>query len=125
MVPLTWPIGHYGLPATKYGCPEETGFKWEPGLRVHTADQYFSPSNSWSSDIHWGNGLSRENIIQKFCMKTKDVASEFDFEWPKGTYCIFKSNRCPNSKFFSKNYSRENLTVISDSRALHFADLAK
>ncbi|XP_068753764.1 uncharacterized protein [Montipora capricornis] len=91
-IPLTWPSGTYGLPMTKSGCPK--GNFWHQGTRFHDTEDDDS-SNSWSDPYDLAGTVSKNNMEQKFCMKTKSKASEFELSWPKGKYCIYKKGDCP------------------------------
>ena len=35
-IPLTWPLGKYGLPMAKSGCPN--GYFWRTGWRYHDTE---------------------------------------------------------------------------------------
>ncbi|KAJ7389174.1 hypothetical protein OS493_033260 [Desmophyllum pertusum] len=37
-IPLTWPMGTYGLPMPKSGCPKGTKFPWHVGTRFHDTE---------------------------------------------------------------------------------------
>ena len=72
-IPLTWPKGTYGLPMPKSGCPKGSNFQWHAGYRSH----------------------GTEDTRQKFGMKAKDTASDYNLPWPGGPYCILKKGKCP------------------------------
>ncbi|KAL9961596.1 hypothetical protein ACROYT_G030565 [Oculina patagonica] len=91
-IPLTWPLGTYGLPMTKSGCPE--GSFWHEGTRYHDTEDDDS-NNYWSNPYDLAGRAAKNNMEQKFCMKTKDKTSGYNLPWPKGRYCIFKKGECP------------------------------
>lgn len=93
-VPLSWPFGTYGLPMTKSGCPK--GDFWHEGTRYHDTEDSGS-NNCWSNPYHLAGRVAKNNMEQKFCMKTLSKTSTSDLPWPKGKYCIYKKgNRCPD-----------------------------
>lgn len=93
-VPLSWPFGTYGLPMTKSGCPK--GDFWHEGTRYHDTEDSGS-NNCWSDPYHLAGRVAKNNMEQKFCMKTLSKTSTSDLPWPKGKYCIYKKgNRCPD-----------------------------
>ncbi|KAI8506267.1 hypothetical protein Bbelb_156940, partial [Branchiostoma belcheri] len=91
--PLEWPTGTYGLPRTNTGCPEPAGVNWRTGVRRHDTEDTAS-SNSWSSGLHFDGGMWRNDMEQKFCMKT--ISSDGSGSWPSGSYCIFRKYWCPS-----------------------------
>ncbi|XP_078384191.1 uncharacterized protein LOC144666676 [Oculina patagonica] len=89
-IPLTWPQGTYGLPMTKSGCPE--GSFWHKGTRFHDTFK----SNSWSNPYDLAGRAAKNDMEQKFCMKTEYYTSYYSLPWPRGQYCIFrKGGACP------------------------------
>lgn len=45
VVPFNWPRGYFSLPATKWGCPEETqNMAWVAGVRLQSTHG----DNKWS-----------------------------------------------------------------------------
>ncbi|XP_019642892.1 PREDICTED: uncharacterized protein LOC109484111 [Branchiostoma belcheri] len=88
-----WPVGTYGLPQTNTGCPEAAGVTWRLGWRYHDTEDDDS-NNHWSSGLHFPSGYWRNNMYQKFCMKTSYW--EGSGTWPAGNYCIFKKGGCPS-----------------------------
>ncbi|XP_078383252.1 uncharacterized protein LOC144665838 [Oculina patagonica] len=91
-IPLTWPLGTYGLPMTIYGCPK--GSFWHLGTRYHDTEDSNS-RNAWSNPYSLAGQIGKNNMEQRFCMKTEYKTSEYSFPWPKGRYCIFKKGKCP------------------------------
>ncbi|XP_078383899.1 uncharacterized protein LOC144666356 [Oculina patagonica] len=91
-IPLTWPLGTYGLPETTSGCPK--GHFWHKGYRYHDTEDK-SPNNNWSNPYDLAGSYGRRNMEQKFCMKTRHQTTPYDLHWPKGEYCIFKKGNCP------------------------------
>ncbi len=94
-IPLTWPLGTYGLPMTKSGCPE--GSFWHEGTRYHDTVDHNS-NNYWSNPYDLAGRAEKNNMEQKFCMKTKEKTSGYNLPWPKGRYCIFKKGECPEGQ---------------------------
>ena len=93
-IPLTWPLGTYGLPMTKSGCPE--GDFWNEGTRYHDTEDSDS-NNNWSDPYHLAGRVAKDDMEQKFCMKTWSRTSTYDLPWPKGKYCIYKKgDSCPD-----------------------------
>lgn len=91
-IPVTWPLGKYGLPMPKSGCP--SGRFWHTGWRYHDTEDR-SPNNHWSNPYDLAGKIGRSGMEQKFCMKTKYQTSEYNIPWPEGKYCIFKRENCP------------------------------
>ncbi|XP_068755958.1 uncharacterized protein [Montipora capricornis] len=100
-IPLTWPFGTYGLPMTKSGCPD--GDFWHKGTRYHDTEDDDS-DNYWSDPYDLAGKVDKNNMEQKFCMKTKSKTSEYELPWPKGKYCIYKKGDCPEG--FGNGYVR-------------------
>ncbi|KAJ7378967.1 hypothetical protein OS493_019666, partial [Desmophyllum pertusum] len=90
-IPLTWPVGTYGLPMPKSGCPKGITFPWHVGTRHHDTEDH-SPGNNWSTPYDLAGYVDRNNMEQKFCMKTQRNSG---ISWPKGQYCILKKGPCP------------------------------
>ena len=76
----------------KTGCP--AGTFWREGTRYHDTEDS-NPSNSWSSPYDLDGRAAKDNMEQKFCMKTQRQTSGYDLPWPEGKYCIFKKGSCP------------------------------
>ena len=93
-IPLTWPEGTYGLPMPKSGCPKRSNFPWHSGYRKHDTEDDDS-NNKWSSPFDLAGPYNKNNMYQKFCVKTKGTASDYNLPWPKGQYCILKKGKCP------------------------------
>ena len=93
-IPLTWPVGTYGLPMPKSGCPKGITFPWHVGTRYHDTEDG-SANNRWSTPYHLAGKVSKSNMEQKFCMKTQRT---FGISWPKGKYCILKKGPCPQGQ---------------------------
>ena len=93
-IPLTWPKGTYGLPMPKSGCPKGSEFLWHQGYRKHDTEDSRA-NNEWSSPFDLAGPYYRNNMFQKFCMKTEDTASDYNLPWPRGQYCILKKGECP------------------------------
>ena len=96
-IPLTWPVGTYGLPMTKSGCPK--GTFWHSGTRYHDTEDDDS-NNYWSNPYDLAGHVSKGNMEQKFCVKTRSQTetSKYDLPWPKGQYCIYKEGNCPQGQ---------------------------
>ncbi|XP_035696814.1 deleted in malignant brain tumors 1 protein-like [Branchiostoma floridae] len=88
-----WPRGTYGLPRTNTGCPEAAGVTWRYGYRYHDTEDRNS-NNHWTPGLHFDGGYWRNNMYQKFCMKTSSFQGYGN--WPSGSYCIFKRDGCPS-----------------------------
>ncbi|KAK6173923.1 hypothetical protein SNE40_017295 [Patella caerulea] len=105
LIPLTWPVGTYGLIATKSGCPAG-GVTWHGGARhqdgytFHRRTHYpvvyktIPNKNAFSAHNHIG-GTQGQDITLQFCMKGAKQTTGFDSIWPKGDYCILKYGDCP------------------------------
>jgi len=100
-IPLTWPVGTYGLPKAKSGCPK--GTFWHSGTRYHDTEDDGS-NNYWSNPYDLAGYIGKDNMQQKFCMKTRTETSKYNLPWPKGQYCIYKKGNCPQG--FSYGYIR-------------------
>nr|AIR07876.1 apextrin-like protein 1 [Branchiostoma japonicum] len=87
-----WPTGTYGLPRTNTGCPVAAGARWRTGVRKHDTEDD-DASNQWTNGLHFDGEFGRNNMKQKFCMKTS--SGDGDGNWPRGSYCIFKKGGCP------------------------------
>lgn len=97
-VPITWPAGTYGLMKPTSGCPADN-VHWSEGYRKQDTEDINS-KNMFSPNIQ--NYLSGEfhgnDILTRFCMKTSlhsMSGSQYDQQWPKGTYCVLKKGTCP------------------------------
>ena len=77
---------------TKSGCPG--GSFWHKGRRYHDTEDN-NASNDWSVPYDLAGRVARNNMEQKFCMKTKRRTSDYNLPWPEGKYCIFKKGNCP------------------------------
>ncbi|XP_066285437.1 uncharacterized protein [Branchiostoma lanceolatum] len=87
-----WPCGWYGLPKTNTGCPEPAGVTWRTGVRLQDTEDD-NPNNRWTPGLHFDGGFWKNNMYQKFCIKTS--RSEGSGNWPRGSYCIFMRHGCP------------------------------
>ena len=85
---IAWPMGTYGLPMPKSGCPSWT---WNQGSRFQDTEDDLS-NNHWSSPYDLAGFVHRNNMEQRFCIKTNPVGSG---TWPNGEYCILKKGDCP------------------------------
>ena len=73
----SWPIGRYGLPKAKTGCPDST---WKEGWRRQDLDD----KTNVSSNIHMDVQLENDgNIRRSFCLKIMNTGTK---EWPKGEF---------------------------------------
>ena len=90
-IPLTWPKGTYGLPMAKNGCPRGTNFGWNEGVRFQDTEDD-DPNNSWSKYYDLAGLAKKNNMEQKFCIKTQPYGI---LNWPSGEYCILKKRTCP------------------------------
>ncbi|ESP03389.1 hypothetical protein LOTGIDRAFT_137430, partial [Lottia gigantea] len=96
-MPITWPVGSYGLMKTTSGCPSGR-VHWSEGWRYQDTENIIN-KNSWSNPIHLSGDKS--DFKFEFCMKGNTRISDFDVEWPSGDYCILKYGGCPSSQFKS------------------------
>ncbi|KAJ7348744.1 hypothetical protein OS493_039318 [Desmophyllum pertusum] len=98
-------MGTYGLPMPKSGCPKGTKFPWHVGTRFHDTEDARG-KNSWSTPYDLAGKIYRNNMEQKFCMKTQVSVGDSNtgMSWPKGQYCIMKKGACP--KGFQAGYIR-------------------
>ncbi|XP_060582741.1 mucin-2-like [Ruditapes philippinarum] len=99
-VPITWPLGTYGLMKATNGCPGDNT-RWQEGWRKFDTEDTFSSHNSFSSGIqHYLSGDFHSNdIITRFCMKTSGhsiTGGHYDQQWPRGSYCLLKKGSCPS-----------------------------
>ncbi|KAL9963063.1 hypothetical protein ACROYT_G032229 [Oculina patagonica] len=94
-IPLTWPLGTYGLPMTKSGCPK--GSVWHEGTIFHDT----AGSNSWSNPYDLAGKVAKNDMEQKFCMKTEYKTSSNSLPWPRGQYCIFAKGYTCNTEAVS------------------------
>ncbi|XP_033112976.1 uncharacterized protein LOC117113674 [Anneissia japonica] len=95
-IPITWPVGAYGLPKTNTGCPQTPGFTFHEGWRFQDGENTRNAAYG-SSPLHFPSGAASEDVTQHFCMKTQNEVTEYDMYWPKGQYCVFKpsTGACP------------------------------
>ncbi|XP_071950813.1 uncharacterized protein [Antedon mediterranea] len=96
-VPITWPVGNFGLPKTNTGCPKTPGFTFHSGWRYHDSEDDDN-KNYWSTPLHFVSGsVGSRDMAQHFCMKTQNTVTMYDGDWPKGQYCVFhpSSGNCP------------------------------
>ncbi|XP_078616292.1 uncharacterized protein LOC144884710 [Branchiostoma floridae x Branchiostoma japonicum] len=109
-----WPTGTYGLPRTNTGCPEAAGVTWLTGYRYHDTEDDDS-SNHWTPGLHFDGGYWRNDMYQKFCMKTSSLQGYGN--WPSGSYCIFKKGGCPsgfqNGEVFWDDEDDDNRNRVS------------
>ncbi|KAJ7378963.1 hypothetical protein OS493_019662 [Desmophyllum pertusum] len=125
-IPLTWPVGTYGLPMPKSGCPKGITFPWHVGTRYHDTEDG-SANNRWSTPYHLAGKVSKSNMEQKFCMKTQRT---FGISWPKGKYCILKKGPCPQGfqsgyiKWMMRIQETRTVSRVSFQRAYMTATLA-
>ncbi|XP_033103733.1 uncharacterized protein LOC117106479 [Anneissia japonica] len=92
-IPITWPKGAYGLPQPKSGCPLTPQFNWYIGVRKHDTEN----GNSWSADNHFAGPYWQNDMYDNFCIKTDQVVTEYDWNWPPGEYCIYqRDTACPS-----------------------------
>jgi hypothetical protein len=62
-VPITWPLGTYGLMKATNGCPGDNT-RWQEGWRKFDTEDTFSSHNSFSSGIqHYLAGISTRLVI--------------------------------------------------------------
>ncbi|CAH1789708.1 unnamed protein product [Owenia fusiformis] len=91
--PIDWPTGQFGLLKTKDGCPD--GYTFSDGWRLHYGEGWHW-MDSEGYEIHAANGSfdsTKDWIKDQFCMKTDSSGS---YDWPAGSYCIFKKSSCPS-----------------------------
>ncbi|KAJ7378957.1 hypothetical protein OS493_019656 [Desmophyllum pertusum] len=98
-IPLTWPVGTYGLPMPKSGCPKGTKFPWHVGTRFHDTENFWA-KNYWSTPYDLAGKVYKNDMEQKFCMKTQ--VGDSGISWPMGQYCILKKGTCPEG--FKEGY---------------------
>ncbi len=95
-IPLTWPLGTYGLPETTSGCPK--GKFWHKGTRFHDTEDD-NPNNLWSDPYDLAGYKNENDMEQKFCMRTLNRITPYDLPWPRGQYCIYKKGEnCPKGQ---------------------------
>ena len=93
-IPVTWPLGTYGLPMPTSGCPKSPSFAWHSGFRYHDTSNWQS-SNAWSNPYSLAGYKGKDNMVQGFCIKTQAQGTVYDMSWPRGQYCVFKKGACP------------------------------
>ena len=94
---LTWPRGSYGLPMPASGCPLIKGYPMKEGWRLHDTENK-RPSNDWSLPLHFPGPFNRNDVTQRFCMKTLSTTGGRD--WPEGQFCIYMKGKCPRGVYF-------------------------
>ena len=103
---------------TKSGCPK--GDFWHEGTRYHDTEDGDS-NNYWSDPYDLAGRVAKDNMEQKFCMKTQSKTSTYDLPWPKGEYCIYKKgNRCPDGQciaLFDVPYFNDEAFLVNRSTA--------
>ena len=90
----------------KSGCPQGSGFTWLEGTRYQDTEDY-NANNVWSSPYDLAGDVWKNDMEQKFCIKTQNQTTEFSLAWPKGQYCVFKKGNCPTGEF---------VTVVADEQ---------
>ncbi|XP_052797721.1 uncharacterized protein LOC128229875 [Mya arenaria] len=95
-IPVTWPLGNYGLMETSAGCPGARVL-WSIGWR-HYDTEDSGPSNRFSFSIsnYLSGSFADNNIRTDFCIKTISSTTTYDGLWPRGSYCLLKYRNCPN-----------------------------
>ena len=124
-IPLTWPLGTYGLPMAKSGCPR--GTFWHKGWRFHDTEDN-SPSNHWSNPYDLAGRVSKSNMEQKFCMKTKHRTSDYNLGWPEGNTVFSKKEIARQvsrllfsmKSFFCGYFLEQNVLWLDMEKANHF-----
>ncbi|XP_019637817.1 PREDICTED: sushi, von Willebrand factor type A, EGF and pentraxin domain-containing protein 1-like [Branchiostoma belcheri] len=109
-----WPRGTYGLPKTDTGCPEPAGVTWRTGVRVQDTEDDDS-NNRWSPGLHFDGNFWKNNVHQKFCMKTSSW--EGYGNWPSGSYCIFKKGGCPSGFQRGELFWDDEDTIINNKNS--------
>ncbi|XP_071492860.1 uncharacterized protein [Diadema antillarum] len=92
IIPITWPVGTYGLPKPTSGCP---GGWNNNGFRYHDTEDDNS-NNYWSNPFHMSGSKGRNNRRDEFCMKTVRNMYNSQWIWQPGSYCIYKRGSCPS-----------------------------
>lgn len=94
-VPLTWPVGTYGLMQTSQGCPGANSH-WSTGWRMQDTED-LRAHNTYSPGINTflKGEFASNNIKTYFCIKTSQSTSSYDQTWQNGTYCLLKHGTCP------------------------------
>ncbi|XP_046839087.1 uncharacterized protein LOC124433368 [Xenia sp. Carnegie-2017] len=97
---IQWPNSSFGLPSTYSGCPGDLKSGWREGWRLQDMendDKNHDLRSKASLKNHFAVTfrLSKMDIERKFCML--DQISNNSKSWPRGAYCVYKSNNaCPN-----------------------------
>ncbi|XP_053376021.1 uncharacterized protein LOC123535471 [Mercenaria mercenaria] len=94
-VPISWPVGTYGLMQTTHGCPGGKTI-WLSGWRKYDTEDLGS-DNSFSANInHFLKGDFDENDIKTyFCIKSSAMTHLHSQTWQNGAYCLLKHGSCP------------------------------
>lgn len=74
-VSVTWPSGTYGLPMTKSGCPESSGFRWKTGARFYDTEDDEN-ENFKSSFYNLAGNVNEDGVTLQFCLKTDGVGEK-------------------------------------------------
>ena len=75
-----WPLGTFGLPRAKLGCPHSDKITWSKGWRYQdTEDQ--NASNQKSRSFHMDAVVGKSAVNRSFCIATMNNGTR---EWPKG-----------------------------------------
>ncbi|XP_062589196.1 uncharacterized protein LOC134250867 [Saccostrea cucullata] len=113
-----WPDGTYALPASMFGCPETEDRDWTLSYINLTLPDSAQRQYWNTKDPDLLNGIIEPNILgpyyyraiqMNFCVKNlayfDDENNDTTKEWPKGEYCIYNLNECP------QGFSNGSLTI--------------
>ncbi|XP_055327664.1 uncharacterized protein LOC129580925 [Paramacrobiotus metropolitanus] len=95
---LDWPHGTYAL-IKNTNCPETGTFPmWSAAGSLRLRDRFgmFAeslPSTEFDVQLTPRRG-NRADLTMKFCVKYADGING-RYDWPMGSYCIFKKDKCP------------------------------
>jgi hypothetical protein len=97
---MLWPRGSYGLLQPESGCPISGITNWESGWVKHHTESTDRNEDTVSTETHLQKPtLEREGgnnfITQHFCIKNE--ARTLGRQWPKGSYCVNKKDKCPTN----------------------------
>ncbi|XP_071492859.1 uncharacterized protein [Diadema antillarum] len=91
-IPITWPVGTYGLQKPTTGCPSD----WDDGYRYHDTEDDNS-NNYWSNPFTMSGYKGSNNRRDEFCIKTVSNMYDYQWIWQPGSYCIYKRGDCPEN----------------------------
>ncbi|XP_053403184.1 uncharacterized protein LOC128558289 [Mercenaria mercenaria] len=91
-IPLQWPVGCYGLPEAKSGCPAG-GVSWLEGwISQDNEDSNNANRKSDNAERYLKVKQDSYGTESHFCIKEDNTSPTYGMNWPKGSYCILRKD---------------------------------